>query len=373
MRFALSVFTATLLAVFATSACAAPNLGGLKLGDSEDALKQIALPLESKTDDAPGGPGARAYKYLAANGNELSVTFKDGKAVWIENDWKDDPDRDESMIKGLVFDKFTVADISALTGSTGYQHRAMKFHQMGDVLAAFNCYGLSDQPGTSIVFISGMSVGVNPDDIKKNYAQVPRLRSIVLAEDDYLDRLWGAEIDKDDAYHEVAWSAVDKQPSDASEAALKHRVDLSMSTATTQEDKFSLVLPVGFYRQPSPGGDMDFYMYGDTADSRRMVSMSITDPKPGATPSSVLDALMTYFSKTHQDFQHSAPVTQTVSGVDFDCANWSGTKDGRLFGGRACVAFKDSHQVMYDELDYKHRYDDDAAIYQQVFGSLKLR
>jgi hypothetical protein len=373
MRIALSSLTALLLAVSAISAHAAPNLGGLKLGDTEDALKQITLPLESKTDGAPGGPGATAYKYRTANGNELSITFKDGKAVWIENDWKDQPDDDESLIKGLVFDKFTVADIGALMGSTGYEHRAMKFHQMGDMLAAFNCYGLSDQPGTSIVFISSISIGVNREDIKKHYGQAPRLRSIVLAQDDYLDRLWGPEIDKDDAYHEVAWSAVDKQPSDAAVAALKHSVDLTMSAATTQEAGFSLTLPVGFHRQPIPGGGQESYMYMDTTEAHRLVGLTMRDIQSGMTTASSLDIVLGQFAATHQDFQHSDTKVQVVSGANFDCADWTGTKDAMSFGGRMCAAVTGGHQVIYFDLDIKHRYDDDAAIYQQVFGSLKLQ
>jgi hypothetical protein len=64
---------------------------------------------------------------------------------------------------------------------------------------------------------------------------------------------------------------------------------------------------------------------------------------------------------------------QTVSGASFDCADWSGTKAAMLFGGKICAAVTGGHQVIYFDLDLKHRYDDDAAIYQQVFESLKLQ
>lgn len=359
-------------AAYPLSAAAAPNLDGLKLGDSEDALKQISLTLKGKDDDAPDGP-ATAYKYTTDNGNDLSITFKGGKAVWIENDWENQPDGDESLIKGLVFDKTTLADIDVLMGSNGYTHRSAAFRKMGDMLVTINCYGLSDQPGTSIVFITSVSMGANPDDVKKYMNQAFRLRGIILAEDDYIDALWKPDIVKDPAYHEVPWSAVDRQPTDASVTALKHSVDLLLSTTPTQGDGFSLTLPVGFHRLPSPDGATGFYMYADMAVARRMLTMIISDTQPGTSQSSVLEAMLLGLSRMHQDFEHSAPATQTVSGTDFACASWSGTKDSRLFAGRVCVTDKGGHQFMYTDLDYKHRYDDDAAIYQQVFGSLKLQ
>jgi hypothetical protein len=352
----------------------APNLGGLKLGDSEDALKQVALPLKNKGDDAPGGPGTVAYKYLTANGNDLSVTFKDGKAVWIENDWNDSPDGDESLIKGLVFGKTNSMDIKALTGSNGYAHRGIAFHRIGDYLASFICYSLVDRPGTSLVVVSYQSIGTSPDDIRKYGNQVFHLRSIILANDAYLDLLWGKDTIEDPAYHPIAWSAVDRQPDGAAVDALRHSDDLLLSTVTTQEDRFSVDLPVGFHRKPSPGADANLYVFDDTAGGHRMISLDF-DPIDARKRDAVayLGSVMATFTMMHTQFQHTEPMKATVSGLDFVCSEWTGMTNEKLFGGRVCVAQRDDGHIMYSEMDFKHRYDDDATLYQQVFQSLKLQ
>ena len=357
-----------------TMAQAVPDLGGLKLGDTEDALKQISWSLKDISADAPGNPGTKAYKYTTETGDEVSVTFKDGKAVWIEEDWKGDPDADESLIKGLVFGKVSVVDLRTMLGSNGYAHRKIMFHQVGDVLASFNCYGIADQPGTSIVFISGVSMGTDPDDIRRSTGQPFKLRSIVLATDDYLDTLWGPELNKDTTYHPVPWSSVDRQPSDAAVTALRHSVDMAASGSPTQEEAYSVVLPVGFHRIPSPHGDPNLYLFSDMADSRRMISLYFDKGDVRKRDASAyLADVMTAFSVMHTQFQSTEPVKVTVSGLAFTCSGWSGYKAQKFFGGRVCVAQEGDGHIMYSDLDFKHRYDDDATIYQQVFESLKLK
>ena len=77
------------------------------------------------------------------------MTFKGGKAVWIENDWRDSPDDSDTLLKGLVFGKTTLDDIDTLFGNNGYSYKTVVLHQMGDYIVTFNCYGLKDEPGTS--------------------------------------------------------------------------------------------------------------------------------------------------------------------------------------------------------------------------------
>ena len=354
-----------------TGKLAQPSLGGLRLGDTEATLKQLNLTLQS-SGDAPNGP-AKAYKYTTQNGNDLSVTFKGGKLVWIENDWGANPDGADSLFPGVVFGKMTRDDVAARLGSNGFVYEGTDAHKINDYAISFSCFELSDAPGTTLCLVSRIPLAMAPADVAKSVGSGYKVVGVILAQDDYVHGLWGLDKVTDPRYHDLDWASAAQAPDAAALEAMRHRTDLSLSSVPTSETGFSLTLPAGFHRETIPGTTSSLNSYNDMLDARRQVAFELLHKRDKTeTADVVLAGILGSLSHSHTGFQTMGAWQETVTGLEFHCSNWSGESHDRMFGGFMCTADRGDDVAIFSVLDYKSRYDDDKAVYKASFESLKL-
>jgi len=189
--------------IFALSACAlialfsAPagcqSLAGLKPGDLPSAVDRSRWKLIA----SDGAETFRQEKYRDPYGTTLAVAYdrQTRKALFIEMDWAGDPKgKDAAGVPSLIFGVTTLDDIRRTMGSNGfaYESNGGMIREEGR-LVAFNAYELKDRPETVAVFITVLEIGSLGGRIPKTeeVAKGFKLQSIILADMNYLDALWG--------------------------------------------------------------------------------------------------------------------------------------------------------------------------------------
>jgi len=194
-------FTFTLLCSIAS----AQSLSGIKIGDAPSVLEKLNLePL------AREGHGAiKMVKFKLANGNELSVTYnsRENRIIYVQNDWSLKPEGAATDILAFKFGVTTLEDIRRINGSNGFSWKSHAMYRTEDQIIAFNAYEIKGRPNQVAVFVTSLSIPevknkiANPDQIPK----FPKLQAIILAEEAYLDEIWGEEKTYDKDSKPISW------------------------------------------------------------------------------------------------------------------------------------------------------------------------
>lgn len=179
----------------ATSLCGsvlAQRIAGLQPGDSEITLEKLGS--KPVVVDIQG-----IFKISKFNidGNDLSVTVNttSKKIVYVELDWIHSP---KTGLGGFDFG-MTLEQIRQRNGSNGYSYTTTAMNRAGDQLITFNAYTLTKPKGVVAVFVTVLNIpelqkqlgNKKPSDgvMGKNF----KLDAVILAEETYLDELWGRE------------------------------------------------------------------------------------------------------------------------------------------------------------------------------------
>ena len=175
----------TLLAFLALGTivlCTDISMLGIKIGTSESALKNLKL------EEMAREPGM--VKYRTANGNDFSVTVENGKVIFMENDWLQDPAAKQALLPGFTFGETSLADIRKRFGSNGFAFESGAFSQTETHLILFNCYEF-DSAGEEILVVI-TKVPLDADVNEENLARTAKLEALIIASKSYLDENWGA-------------------------------------------------------------------------------------------------------------------------------------------------------------------------------------
>jgi len=204
----ISIFAVFVLALISQNMFA-QEISGIRVGDPPSVLQKLGLKPIATDDQA----SKKAVKYKLANGNELSVTY-DGRAnkiVYIESDWSEDQKGAESGFPGFKFGVTTLEDIRKTNGSNGFTYQGMGMNRTEDGLVAFNAYQVKDKPDLVVVFVTTL----NAVELRKNIgnrdpveADVPKnlkLDALILADENYLDEIWGKEKIYDKENKPISW------------------------------------------------------------------------------------------------------------------------------------------------------------------------
>lgn len=186
----------TLIATLAITLLAISNIGMLtiKIGSTEADVKKTTLKQVSKANDMT--------KYRTENGNDFSVTLQDGKVVYMENDWNQNPQGGQSLVPGFTFGQTTLKAIRQRFGSKGFiyaenQNMVTKTH-----LFEFTCYEFNSANNEVLVVVTKIpfatTVGENTD-----VSKLLTLDALVIADKDYLEELWGAQKTYDTDYKKI--------------------------------------------------------------------------------------------------------------------------------------------------------------------------
>jgi hypothetical protein len=203
------VLALTLLA----SISSAQSIAGIRIGEPASVLDKLNLQ-----------PTARAHmgsmdtvKYKLVNGNELSVTYESpaGRIVYLECDWNGNPESVATDFPAFKFGITTLEKIRLANGSNGFSYKSNAMNAANGELFTFNDYSIEDKPGLVAVFVTSLNIAElrkrrdnkepGADDVAKNLT----LEAVILAQETYLDEIWGKDKISDPEAKPIRWGAID--------------------------------------------------------------------------------------------------------------------------------------------------------------------
>lgn len=156
---------------------------GIKIHDSEKSISLVKLDQVSIEKNM--------VKFKTENGNHFSITTEKGKVVYMENDWLQHPKNRGALITDFQFGKTTLKDIRARFGTNGYTYKSNAVFTTNTHLVTFNCFELDSENKEILVTIT--KIALNEEVAKFNVASKLTLDAIILADKNYLDKIWGME------------------------------------------------------------------------------------------------------------------------------------------------------------------------------------
>jgi hypothetical protein len=156
---------------------------GVKIHDPEKSIAQVKLGQVSKEKNM--------VKFKTENGNDFSITIEKGKIVYMENDWLQNPKSREALITDFQFGKTTLKDIRDRFSTNGFSYKRTAAMKTKTHLVMFNCFELESENEEILVTIT--KIALNDEVTEENVARKLTLDAIILADKNYLDKIWGKE------------------------------------------------------------------------------------------------------------------------------------------------------------------------------------
>jgi hypothetical protein len=188
----------TLFALFVVTSVAlfwGPGISmmGLQINDGESTLKTINLKIVEREE--------ATTRYRTENGNDFSVSVENGKIVFMENDWLQQPSGTAPLFSNLTFGQTSLKDIRTLFGSNGYTYVRRENMTTGSDLVEFNCFEFDSSNNEVLVTITKASLDANltEESIPENL----KLDAIIIADKKYMDEIWGSKKVYDTGYRKI--------------------------------------------------------------------------------------------------------------------------------------------------------------------------
>lgn len=188
MKLFLTAITLALLASFADI-----SMLTIKIGSPESELKKIKLEEIAREDGI--------VKFRIEDGNDFSVTTENGKVVFMENDWMQNPKSSKTLLPWFKFGITSLKDIREKFGTNGFIHKNASYIQTDTHLIMFNCFALDSANNEVLVTITKISMDSKPTE--ETIAENLKLEALIIADSKYLDRIWGEEKTFDTNYKKV--------------------------------------------------------------------------------------------------------------------------------------------------------------------------
>jgi hypothetical protein len=169
------------------------SMYNLKIGDAQSTLEKIDLEVVARDADM--------VKFKTKDGNDFSVTSENGKIVYMENDWLQDPNAAKPLYSNFEFGKTSLADIRKAFGNNGYTYQSRGPFVAGNDVILFNSFEFESPNNEVLTVVTKVAIG---DDVtEENIAARAKLDAIIIADSKYLESTWGAEKLFDPAYKKI--------------------------------------------------------------------------------------------------------------------------------------------------------------------------
>ena len=189
---------------------------GVRIGASAKSLQKLKL----KQIDRSGSGAIKITKWALPNGNDLSVTYNSetDRIVYMEVDWCKNGSALSTGLAKKQFGTTSLSDIRSAFKSNGFTYANRAFLETPEELITFNAFELHNMPNIIAVFITSISqeeqnnIRVLQSD-RENLDQVSdsfKLVAIALADEAYLDEIWGTEKIYDPTSHPIKLSVTSK-------------------------------------------------------------------------------------------------------------------------------------------------------------------
>jgi hypothetical protein len=190
---------------------ASQAIAGLQIGDPSSAIDKLYLkPIAQASQDS-----METRKFKLADGDELSVTFdsRADKIVYLERDWNKEPKNTPTEFRDFTFGVTTLENIRKANQNNGFAYQKSAMGKAGGRLFTLNAYGLIGKPGLIVVFATSFDIEQVRKELGGRYpsgdelARSFKLEGLILAQEVYLDEIWGTEKAYDKDYKPISWGA----------------------------------------------------------------------------------------------------------------------------------------------------------------------
>jgi hypothetical protein len=166
-----------------SSASSDISMLGIKIHENASALKNVKLEVVAKEKTM--------MKFRTANGNDFSVTTKNGKIVYMENDWLQGESGKTPLFSNFRFGETSLHDIRKAFGTNGFTHKNHEAFSTDKEVIEFNCFEI-DSPNKEI-FATVTTVPIAAKVNEENVADSLKLAAVILCDKAYLDEIWGKQ------------------------------------------------------------------------------------------------------------------------------------------------------------------------------------
>jgi predicted outer membrane lipoprotein len=152
---------------------------------------------------ARSGSGAiKMTKWKLDNGNEMSVTYDSvrDRILYMEIDWSEKPQGITLGMNKLQFGRSTLRQVRDIYNSNGFSYANHMMFSGEEGIATFNAFELKKTPTIVIVFVTKLSktterhIASLPEKLEANaISGYFKLVAVVVADERYLDEIWGSE------------------------------------------------------------------------------------------------------------------------------------------------------------------------------------
>jgi hypothetical protein len=156
---------------------------GVKINDNQKSLDKLKLEIVAKEDNM--------IKYKTENNNDFSVTTENGKVVYMENDWLQDPSSRQPLFSNFTFGKTTLKEIRDKFGTNGFTYKSKGSFKTDTDLITFNCFEFDSKNNEILVTIT--KVSLSEAVTEENIASKLKLDALIIADKSYLDEIWEKE------------------------------------------------------------------------------------------------------------------------------------------------------------------------------------
>ena len=191
MKLFLNLSIAVLI-LFSTSSV---SMLGIELYDTRESVENLNLPVVAEESGI--------VKYSTENGNELSVTFENEEVVYMENDWLLKEEGKEPLFTNFKFGETSIAQIRNEFGINGFTYSNRLYSATDTHLVTFNCFEIDSDKGEVLVTVTGVEIAKKDEVNESNISDKLKLLAIIIADKNYLDKIWGEEKSFDENYRKI--------------------------------------------------------------------------------------------------------------------------------------------------------------------------
>ena len=169
------------------------SMFGVKINDSLKSLENLKLKIVARDENM--------IKYSTENGNDFSVTFENGKVIYMENDWLHELNSKQPLFSDFLFGQTTLKDIRSKFSTNGFAYKSRGAFTTETDLIEFNCFEIDSKNNEVLVTITKVSLKENVTE--ETVASKLKLDALIIADKAYLDRTWGQDKVFDDNYKKI--------------------------------------------------------------------------------------------------------------------------------------------------------------------------
>lgn len=176
------------------------SMNGISIHDSETKLESIKLEVVASQKDKKSS----TIKYKTENGNDFSITTKNGQVVYLENDWLQTVEGNKPLLSQFIFGETSLQDIRSYFGTNGFTFTKTAGFATDNALIEFNCFEIDSPNNEILVCVTKLQINKDVNDIEYNtIAKYLKLDAIIIADNEYLEKLWGSQKSYDPNYKKV--------------------------------------------------------------------------------------------------------------------------------------------------------------------------